>query len=148
MRKLFCVLCVLSFCFSSAAVAGEDYCSIFQISIKNNTAADCVLKKSYIPLGKLIYDGSISEVIFRDKEVSFFLNWHQSHYLIAALMQSYQCGDHREIALYSTTPAVEDSSILEKRNMDAKFITQTCNEHYKRSWKIWWELREPEQPQV
>lgn len=127
-----------------AAQGDSTFCSIFEIHIKNNSSADCVLKKSYMPLGKLSYEGTLPEVIFRDKEASFYMQWYKSHYFITALMLSYQCGDDKEIVLYSTTPSVEDSSILEKKNMEAKFSTRECSEYSKQFWKISWVLQDTE----
>lgn len=139
--------CALSLC-CSLAHAKED-CITLKVHVKNMSGNDCVLKKYYIGLGKLADKSQIPEVIFRDKEALFSLTWNfesaYGNYFVSAMVMSFQCGDDKEVTLFSNTPNIEHSSVLEKNNMTASGTYIVCNNTKNQPWQLNWILKPAEE---
>ena len=135
---------------ASAKSAPIDPSILLYVHIKNATNQDCILKKQYIALGALANSSQIPDVIFRDREAFFSMTWtFQDKYLTTALLMTFQCGDDKGITLYTSTPHIEFSSILERNNMHASFTYQFSDNSKSPHlpWVINWTLKEAETEQ-
>lgn len=148
MKYFWLVGCAFSL-FCSIAQAKKEDCITFKVHFKNDSGSDCVLKKHYITLGTLAKNSQIPEVIFRDKEAFFSLTWNfQSQYgdyFVSGLLMSFQCGDDKDITIYSNTPNIEYSSVLEKNNMTASGKYVLCNPAKDQPWQLTWVLKPAEE---
>ncbi|MBP6917742.1 MAG: hypothetical protein KBB94_02355 [Legionellaceae bacterium] len=123
---------------------------LLYVHIKNATNQDCVLKKHYIALGALANSSQIPDVIFRDREAFLSMTWtFQGEYLTTALLMTFQCGEDKDITLYTNTPNIDFSSILERNNMHASFTYQFADNRKAPHlpWAINWTLKEVETEQ-
>lgn len=148
--------------FFSSCLYAESYdytmCNILNVRIVNSSANDCVIKKYYIPFGAFAKKSQMPEVIFRNKEATFSLTNDQDlrissddrSYLQTSMVIQLQCGDDTEIALFTNTPFITQSSVLERKNMRAKGTYQYCNniKSTARPWQITWTLLPPEEFQL
>ncbi len=140
-----CWLFLLSFVlFCSLAYAkSENHYRVLRISIKNNLYRDCVLGKYYVLIGKLAKNSPIPEVIFREKEVIFYMTVQdKADYLSTAIIMSFQCGEDKAITLFTSAPTVNNSSVLEKKNISARFTTKKTNNWQTYPWEVSWVLNE------
>ena len=142
--------CAFSLCCS--VVHAEEDCATLKVHIKNNSGNDCVLKKHYIELGKLVDKSQIPEVIFRDKEAFFSLTWDfqspYGNYFVSAMLMTFQCGDDKEVTLFSNTPNISKSSVLEQTNMTASGSYIVCSSSKNLPWQLNWVLKPDEAEEV
>lgn len=118
---------------------------LLYVHINNASNQDCVIKKHYIALGTLANHSEIPEVIFRGREAFFSLTWtFQDEYLATALVMTLQCGEDNDITLYTNTPYISFSSVLERNNMTASFTYQYANNQKSLPWQINWTLQDLE----
>lgn len=98
------------------------------------------------------------EVIFRNREATFSLSKSfngvieagDDSYLQTSMIILFQCGEDAEIALFTNTPFIFQSSIQEQKNMTATGTYQFCNniKGKARPWEMTWVLQPPkEEPQ-
>lgn len=148
---------LMLFCILSANLCAEskDYtqCSLLNVRIKNETGNDCVIKKYYLPFGQFAKKSQMPEVIFRNREASFSLsqsfNDELSDFLQTSLFIFIECGEGNEVVIYNNTPFLRNSSVQEKKNINAKGTYQDCENTMgkARPWEITWVL-EPLQEEI
>lgn len=129
---------------SQAKITPVEVCSLLNVQIKNNSSNDCVVKKAYSAFGRFVNSSQFPEVIFKGKEATFSLthSFRNIEYLEIAVLMSFQCGEDREVTLFTSTPSIFHSSVLEHQNMDAEFGANYCDRNKNTPWEIEWELKD------
>ena len=134
----------------NAEIRDYTQCNLFDIRIKNESQNDCIIKKYYLPLGEFGRKSQMPEVIFRNREAKFSLTNSENlkisdsdgDYLQTEVLISVECGEDTEITLYANTPFIQKSTVLEQKNIKARFISQLCSnlKGKTRPWEIVWTL--------
>ena len=142
-----CLFCA----FSNLAHAYGENCLLYNIKIKNETGADCVLKKYYIIHGHLNADTKMPEVIFRDGSVDFQISAIKTGKIpLGSALLNYECGDSNEIAFFTTTMTDNinlsnyndsNSAVIESHNLDGSFNFKRCNIFYGTTNDITWAIK-------
>lgn len=145
-RLLFITCCVSIFSTAMAKTEQPSDCSLLNVSIRNDSNNDCVIKRAYLALGAFAKKSQFPEVIFRGKEASFsvatsFID--KFYFLHTAIFMDLQCGDDQKITLFTATPTLRHSSVLDQKNMTAEFTQEDCNnvKGQSRPWTIQWILQ-------
>lgn len=139
------LLSTLLFC--NIAHAQRDYIH-FTITIQNDSANDCVLKKQQIIYGSLLQNTSVPETLFRGQSYQISMerhgfykeasDWYYGDVPDAMIVVTYQCGENENITLLSHLATYSDyyrartirGLILEKNNLNATFETKPCDQLY------------------
>ncbi|HVT62911.1 MAG TPA: hypothetical protein VHD33_05425 [Legionellaceae bacterium] len=155
MKKiLFTILACLAF-LSNVTYAKEPSVFDFVISLKNDSANDCVLKKQQIIYGRLTKGTVVPEVLFRGQTMSFMMRKHgyykeKSDYTTgnlfdAQILLTYECGDNETITLMSHRIMKEAGAdrrirgvILDQNHLDATFTTSKPSVFTQSPSKIDW----------
>lgn len=148
MKKFLCWMVLALLSMNAQAFIGER----LDISIANQTEADCVLKDSLLLHGHVSDHTSIPEVIFRGQTGKFSLRpkkkssmWERDKSPVSmGLLLTYACGDGHSIRLLnerSATRVYVFPQVFASENMKARHLSNDGAGFVKPPAKIDWTIR-------